>query len=77
MCRDFLRGICWRRDSCAYLHCYEPKIGTIDKLVITEDIEYFDTENDIQNIESKLECGKCKSEQAKNKCDKCQKHYCS
>ena len=77
MCRDFLRGICWRRDSCAYLHCYEPKIGTIDKIVITEDIEYFDTENDIQNIESKFECGKCKSEQAKNKCDKCQKHYCS
>ena len=73
-----MRGLCWRTKTCSYLHNVKPNTENYAKVDIenTMEVDCIDNDIDANDIETKEECGNCKSNNAKNECDKCGKYFC-
>ena len=83
-CKYNLRGSCWRKETCCYLHgqnprqkCYhkEDKSEDDDEIVNSIDV---DSDNivDEMNREMNSKCGKYESAEVRNKCDQCNTYFC-
>ena len=80
-----MRGTCWRRDSCSYLHENklemagnenEHEINNQDETVKDMEVESSNIANIHHVKEIDEECGNCKSDKVKNECDQCRKYFC-
>ena len=77
ICRYFLRGSCWRGDSCFYLHEHESKSATSNERETQSEKDKSESFQLNQINENNEECANCKCYEALNACDQCGKYFCS